>query len=253
SHTLPIRTVFAGIFVASIWVGFQLAIAPAQAERLESNSYVIQFGNFNVTAGEKESTSYKVTDTVGQTGAGPYGQYGVSSYFIGGGFQYIYQIDEFSFSISKLLIDLGELSPGAHNSDNLTMTINTRGAGGYVIYAYEAAPLSLETDAGITIPDTICDSGTCDETAAGLWTNTAVGGFGFNVAGSDAESDFLTTDHFRQFADRAGAETMQPIASSVDIARDQVATVTYKAGVAAGSQAAGIYQTSTSFVAVPGY
>ncbi|PIY80844.1 MAG: hypothetical protein COY80_00810 [Candidatus Pacebacteria bacterium CG_4_10_14_0_8_um_filter_42_14] len=245
--------IFAGIFVAALWISYQVSISPAQAERLESNSYVIQFGNFNVTAGEKESSSYKVTDTVGQTGAGPYGQYGVSSYFIGGGFQYIYQIDDFSFSISKLLINLGELSPGAHNSDNLTMTITTRGAGGYVIYAYESAPLSLESDAGIAIPDTICDSGSCSESAAGLWQDVNVGGFGFNVNGPDAESDFLTTDHFRQFADRAGAETMQPIASSVDIVKDQIATVTYKAGVAAGSQAAGNYQTSTSFVAVPGY
>jgi len=243
----------AGFFIAAIWTNYQLSIFPVQAERLESNSYVIQFGNFNVTAGEKESSSYKVTDTVGQTGAGPYGQYGVSSYFVGGGFQYIYQIDEFSFSISKLLIDLGELSTGVHNTDNLTMTITTRGAGGYVIYAYESSPLANEEDTAVTIPDTICDSGSCDQTSAGIWTDANVGGFGFNVTGTDASSDFLTTDHFRQFADRSAAETMQPIASSVDIVKDRVATVTYKAGLSVGYQAAGTYYTSTSFVAVPGY
>lgn len=229
-----------------------MALAPALAERLESDSYVIQFGNFNVTAGEKESASYKVTDTVGQTGAGPYGAYGASSYFVGGGFQYIYQIDQFSFAISKLSIDLDELTTGAHNTDSLTLTITTGGAGGYAVYTYETKPLTHE-DGTHTIADTTCDSGSCDETAAGIWTNVTIGGFGFNASGNDVESDFLTTDHFRQFADAASAETMQSIMSSNDVVQNETATITYKAGLSDASQAAGRYDTATVFVAVPGY
>jgi len=235
------------------WTSYHLALSPVLAERLESDSYVIQFGNFNVTAGEKESASYKVTDTVGQTGAGPYGQYGVSSYFVGGGFQYIYQIDQFAFSISKLAIDLGELTAGAHNTDALTLSITTGGAGGYAIYTYETKPLTHENGSN-TIADTTCDSGTCSESSAGLWTNTSIGGFGFNATGSsDVSSDFLTTDHFRQFADSSAAESMQAIMSSNDIVENETATITYKAGLNSASQAAGRYDTATVFVAVPGY
>ncbi|NCN83175.1 MAG: hypothetical protein GW947_04390 [Candidatus Pacebacteria bacterium] len=241
-----------GIAWATAWGSYQLALAPVLAERLESDSYVIQFGNFNVTAGEKSSASYKVTDTVGQTGAGPYGEYGVSSYFIGGGFQYIYQIDQFSFSISKLTIDLGELTTGAHNTDDLTLSITTRGAGGYAVYTYETKPLTHQ-DGSHTVADTICDSGSCTEAAAGLWTNVNVGGFGFNATGADAASDFLTTDHFRQFADNSTAETMQSIMSSSDIVEDETVVVTYKAGLSTASQAAGRYETATVYVAVPGY
>ena len=110
-----------------------------QADRLESNSYVIQFGNFNMTAGEKESSSYKVTDTVGQTAAGPYTS---ASYFVGSGFQYIYQIPNFRFTISDVDINLGILTSGAHNTDSHTVAITTRGAGGYTVYAYELKPLT---------------------------------------------------------------------------------------------------------------
>lgn len=223
---------------------------PALAERLESDSYVIQFGNFNMTAGEKSSASYNVTDTVGQTGAGPYGEYGVSNYFIGGGFQYIYQIDEFFFQISKIYIDLGELTPGLHSSDSHTLTISTRNAG-YTVYAYEEH--SLQHTSGLyTIADTTCDASNCDETTAGLWQTQTVPGFGFNISGDDIPLDFVNADYYRQFANNSTAETSQIVMSSPNIANNQQATVTYKAGIA-GNQAAGRYETAVVYIAVPSY
>ena len=246
------RVALSGVVGIVLWSGYQVLLSPVAAERLESNSYVIQFGNFNVTAGEKESASYKVTDTVGQTGAGPYGAYGVSSYFIGGGFQYIYQIDQFSFSISKLAINLGELNTNVHNSDSLTLSISTGGAGGYSVYTYETRPLTHQ-DGTHAVADTICNSGSCSETTAGLWTNQSIGGFGFNANGSDVASDFVTTDHFRQFANRAAAESMQVIMNSSNVVENSTATITYKAGLSSASQAAGRYETATVFVAVPGF
>lgn len=224
---------------------------PVFAENLESSSYRIQFGNFNVTSGEKSSASYNVTDTVGQTGSGPYGQYGVSGYFVGSGFQYIYQIDNFRFAISKIGIDLGTLSPGIHNTDSHTLTITTRGAGGYRVYAYEAHPL-LHSNGVASIPDTTCDAGTCSYTTAQLWTNLTKTGFGFNMTGSDIPADFTNANYFRQFADASAAEPMQTVMSSPDVAINKSATVTYKAG-ASGSQAEGNYSTYIVFVAVPGF
>lgn len=240
-----VATFFLSIFLS-------LKVLPALAERLESSSYIIQFGNFNITAGEKSNANYKVTDTVGQTGAGPYGEYGVSNYFVGGGFQYIYQIQEFSFSISKLLINLGELTAGSHNTDSHTLTITTRGSDGYKVYAYEQNELKHTVTPGVYIPNTTCDAGTCTHIAAGIWSNPLVDGFGFNMSGDDIPADFVTGSHFRSFADRANAEEMQVVMESPDIVRNAQSTVTYKAGLS-GSQAAGTYTTAVVYVAVPGY
>ena len=239
-----------GLIGCALLFGF-IATTLVQAERMESNSYVIQFGNFNMSAGKQSSTQYGLTSSLGQIAAGPYGQYGSSSYFVGGGFQYIYQIGSFSFALSKTSINLGTLTYGSLNTDSHTLTINTRGAG-YTIYAYEKHPLKLES-ATTTIPDTTCDDGSCSETQASSWTNPNIGGFGFNVSGSHAASDFVNTNYYRQFADQAKSEPMQVIMSSSNLAVDDSATITYKAGLTSGSQAAGNYSTYVSYVAVPTY
>ena len=96
------------ILALSCYFGLFTIIPLVQAERLESDSYIIQFGNFNVTSGTKTSGNFSLTDTVGQTADGPLSN---GNYFVGSGFQYLYQIGEFSFSISDLSID------------NLTVTI----------------------------------------------------------------------------------------------------------------------------------
>jgi hypothetical protein len=221
------------------------------AERLESNSYVITFGNFNVTSGEKSSASYNVTDTVGQTGAGPYGEYGSSTYFVGSGFQYIYQIDDFSFQISKTLINLGEIEVDTHATDSHTLTITTRGAGGYSVYAYEEHPLR-QAQGSEEIADTTCNAGSCTHTSAAVWTDQSIAGFGYNMSGNDIPSNFLDNTYFKSFADNESADPMQIVMSSNNIANERQSTVTYKAGVG-GVQASGNYETSVVYVAVPGY
>ncbi|MDQ3008346.1 MAG: hypothetical protein M3Q81_02000 [bacterium] len=238
-----------GVFTAAALL--HSAHQTALAERLESDSYVIQFGNFNVTSGQKSSASYTVTDTVGQTGAGPFGQYGSSSYFVGAGFQYIYQIDTFSFRLSRTAVDLGVVTPDSHNSGSHTMSITTRGAGGYAVSAYEIHPLRT-VGGGNVIADTTCDAGTCDETSAAIWSNQSIPGFGFNMTGNDIPTDFTSSNYFRQFADASLVEPMQIVMSSSSINTERTATVTYKVG-APGSQAAGAYQTGVVYVAVPGY
>lgn len=238
------------ICIGLVWLALRLA-PPALAESLSSDSFLITFGNFNITSGEKTGGGYVLTDTVGQIGAGPYGEYGVSSYFLGGGFQYIYQIQNFSFSISKLNIDLGILSSSAFNTDFHTLSITARGAGGYAVYAYEGHPLLHDDDVS-TIADTTCNSGSCNQVTAGIWTTPGIGGFGFNASGDDVPVDFVTTDYYRQFANNSTAEAMQAVMSSSNIARVAQATITYKAGLS-GSEAAGDYQTYVVYVAVPGY
>lgn len=235
------------LWVVPTW----LQPALVQADRLESDSYVIQFGNFNIGSGEAQGGNYGLTYTIGQTAPGPFGEYGVSNYFVGSGFQYIYQINTFGFTIDQVSLDLGELIIGQHSSASNQLTITTRGAGGYTIYAYEERPLTHSNNVD-TIPDTTCDGGGCDETTAAVWTNPAIPGFGFNVEADDAVADFIDTTYFRQFADDSSGETMQPIMSDTNIANSETGTVTYKAGID-GSVAAGNYQTAIAYIAVPGY
>lgn len=228
---------------------FLLANQSVLSDRLESESFVVTFGNFNVTSGEKSSSTYDLTDTVGQVANGPYGQYGLSGYFVGGGFQYIYQIDTFSFRITDVTVELGELAPNTHAIAAHDLIINTKGAGGYYIYAYEKNPLR-HVSGSPDIPDTSCNAGTCSISSAAIWNNTAVPGFGYNMSGNDVPPDFIDTNYFRPFG--IGFSQMQIVMSSSNIANNRTATVTYKAG-ASGSQAAGDYTTTVSYVAVPGY
>jgi hypothetical protein len=237
----------------------QQQLATRLAERLESESYIIQFGNFNSGSGRREGTNYNLSYTLGQTAAGPYGDYGSSNYFIGAGFQYIYQIGEFSFTISDIDIELGTLTPNTHHTATNQLTINAKGAGGYQVYAYEQYPLTHH-NGSTQIPDTSCDSGTCDQTEAKPWTINSVPGFGFNMQGENVSTDFTSDDPdcstdnecFRQFADESSGETMQEIMGTDFIVTDDTGTVTYKLGVS-GEQQAGTYQTGIVFIAVPGY
>ncbi len=239
-------TIFgAGVFLSTLYAHSVLA------ELMESSSYQIQFGNFNMTSGEKSSASYTVTDTVGQMGAGPYGQYGSSGYFLGGGFQYIYQVSVFDFRLSKTTIDLGMLDIGVHSTDSHTLTISTSTNHGYTVYAYEDHPLKLKGGSA-TIPDTTCDAGTCLITAASIWTNQAISGFGYNMTGDDIPVDFASSSYFRPFADRSLSEPMQAVMSSPIRVTNRVATITYKAGIDA-TNTAGNYSTGVAFVAVPNY
>jgi hypothetical protein len=247
------------LFLFILILSQQWVPSKALAERMESDSFVIQFGNFNMGSGKREGTNYNVSYSLGQTAAGPYGDYGSTNYFVGAGFQYIYQIGYFEFSISDLNITFEELIPGFHQTDSNTLTISTRGAGGYTVYGYEQYPLT-QLDGTTQIPDTTCDSGSCDETEAKPWTTQSVPGFGFNAQGDTVSSDFTASDPdcandtecFRQFADESSGESMQSIMSSASIAREDEATITYKLGID-GTQEAGTYQTGIIYVAVPGY
>lgn len=231
--------------------GFLTVYAQVSAENMESNSYKIQFGNFNMASGKRTGSSFTLTDTMGGLAVGPYGQYGSTSYFIGSGFQYVYQIDYFHFSVSKLNIEFGELFAGAFKTDSHTISITTTGAGGYGVYAFENHPLKHSAGSA-TIPDTTCDLNDCDQTIAASWTDPSKDGFGFNVSGDQAAADFINGNYFRQFANNEASESMQEIMGSTSVALNDSATVTYKAAMA-GAQAAGNYQTSIVFVAVPGY
>ncbi len=214
---------------------------------MESDSYKIQWGNINIGGGRKESSSYTITDTIGQIAPGEYTSTG---YKVRSGFQYIYTLVPFSFTISDLQIDLGSLTPGTTATATNQLTVSAGGAGGYQVLAFEDHP--LRSEGGVDIPDTTCDTDTCDETDADPWTQNDVYGFGFNINGDDTPSDFVDTTYYRQFADDESGETHQSVMVGTSATESSQATVTYKANVSA-FQATGNYETAVVYIAVPSY
>lgn len=221
----------------------------AFAQIFDSASYHIDFGNFNMTSGSKRSPNYRLTDTVGQNAPG---QYDKNGYTIKAGFQYIYQQNTpFSFEISNLDLEFGSLTPNVGSTVTNTLTINSPLSFGYEILAIADHPLTTIGDNSV-IPDTKCDTNVCSDSISGPWTESSTYGFGFNASGVGASSYFTDSTEFRRFANASLNETPKTIVSETTKAIDHSALITYKINISP-NQAAGTYQNSINFIAVPKY
>ena len=227
-------------------IGFLLLVIPpvAVAETMQSSSFRIRLGNFNMTGGSKGSSSYSLTDTVGQTAAGLFSS---SGYAVLAGFQYIYTLYPFSFSISDLSIDFGSLTPNSFSSGSNTLTVSAPGQG-YTVTTYEINRLNSGSN---YIADTQCDV-SCNESTAGVWTSTSALGFGYNMNGNDVPATFIGSTYFRPFPDFSQSESPAAVMTSSAAGRNRTATVTYRVNIG-GSQAAGNYVTQIVFIATPVY
>ncbi len=218
------------------------------AENFYSSSFRIDFGNLNMTGGAKTSTSFNLTDTVGQNAPG---QYDGNSLILKSGFQYIYDsFYPFKFSISNLDIPFGTLVANVGITAQNTLTISAPYGGGYIIYAMENHPLWNEYQE--PIPDTPCDTGTCNENTSGPWMNSDTYGFGFNAHGVGTTGIFNNTTQYRQFANINNGEDPVVIASENNQVQDRQTTITYKVNIS-NLQASGNYQNAIIYIAVPKY
>ena len=241
----------------SLIVAFLLAFPKTTISQssIKSTNYEIQFPNFNAGAGVPKSTNYWTNSTIGQTAPGFFSS---TNYRVRAGFQYINSIIPFSFSISNISINFGEVLPQDPQTRTATITVKAGGAGGYAVKAQEIHPLKL-VSGNATIPNTTCDSGTCTRTQAGLWTQNTTQGFGFNMSGDDVPSDFANSNYFRPFADLSASEDPAIIMSKNQVTWnypnntwpwESQATITYKVNIL-GGQEAGTYTTVIRFSAIP--
>lgn len=218
---------------------------------MNNSNYILRMGNFNQSAGKGTNSQFTVTNTTGQTGPGLYTG---TNYKVRSGFQYIYSIIPFSFTITGNFIDFGTLTASNPVTRTSTLKVNNQSAGGYVVTAYENHQLLLP-GSGQVIPDTTCDNGTCTETTASPWTSSLVYGFGYRCDIVDATnycvSAFSTSTNYKQFADNSKSETGQTIMSGQS-SRNQRAQVTYKVNIS-GSQPAGLYTNVITYIATPTY
>lgn len=223
-----------------------LLSGPVKAETMNSNSYTVRTGNFNITSGLKSSGSYTLTDTVGSTVAEYFHSTG---YHVKAGFQYLYTLYDFSFSLSSLAVSLA-LVPNTFSNASHTLTVTAPGQG-YAVSTYATSRLKLQGSATY-LPDTLCDAGPCTESDADIWTNPSNNGFGYNVAGADASTDFVTTDYFRPFPDLSLGDSPAVLLSTVEAGKNRTATLTYRLS-SPGDQAAGTYNTDIIYIATPTY
>lgn len=227
------------------------------AQHFESSSYVIDWGNFNMTAGNKSSTNYKLSDTVGQIAPGLYSNSGLK---VKSGFQYIYDsLTNFTFTIDNLNLAYGSLVPGIGSTVSNNITITTPSGAGYQIMAAENHPLQLNSL--IKIPDTACDGNACSISSSALWTDAATYGFGFNAIGINnsgvatnigTSAYFPNNNYYRPFANLAATDSPQTIMSESSAVKAHSARITYKVNISA-SQSAGDYENGVTFIAVPTY
>lgn len=218
------------------------------AQHFTSDSYIIDWGNFNLTSGRKTSVNYRLTDTVGQNAPG-FSE--GDSLRIKAGFQYIYDtFTELSFTIDKLNIDFGTLVPGIGVTDTNLLTVTTPSGHGYQIMAQQNHPLWINSSN--FIPNTTCDTDDCTPTFSTPWTGSTKYGFGYNVVGLGATAYFTDSTYFRPFANFSQNQESVVIASESSPVKDRQATVTYRVLVSP-LQSAGNYENYITYTLVPRY
>lgn len=226
------------------------------AQSFDSNSYHIEFGNFNMTSGKKTSNSYVLTDTVGQNAPGRYDNTGFT---VKSGFQYIYDtMEKFSFSISDLDLFFGSLTPNVGSTQTNIITVTTPSGHGYEIMAIANHPLLANN---YTIPDTSCDNNDCTTSTSTPWTLSTTYGFGFNALGINSSqtvtnigtSNFFTdSTYYRPFASQS-QNNLPEIFMSEDLpVKNRQTRITYKVNISP-NQTAGNYQNLINLIAIPKY
>lgn len=216
---------------------------------MSNSSYVIRFPNLNSFAGKPTNASYKLGITGGQIAPGLYSG---SNYKVRAGFQYIKSIIPFSFAISSIFVDFGPITPGTPITRTNFLTVSNGSAYGYTVLARENHQLMVNAS-GEVIPDTTCDSGTCNEQTSAAWSSLTTYGFGYrcdNIAGADCQSDFSNAANYKQFASSASGELAQPVMRGLNAGRNIQTQITYKVNISA-TQPAGYYENAITFIAVP--
>ncbi len=226
-----------------------VSLEQVEAFTMSNANWVIDFGNLNMTSGKPTGPNYKVSNTVGEIASGLYTG---TNFTVRAGFQYVYSIIPFRFTITGLEINFGSLTPTNPVTRTNTLTIYNGTANGYSVKAYEDHSL-LKVGTGSLIPDTTCDSGTCNEVTSSAWANTLTYGFGYrcdNVTGTDCANGFSTSTFYKQFANNTYNESPVAVMTGTNVGRNKKVQITYKVNIS-GTQPAGDYFNQIIYLAVP--
>lgn len=149
--------------------------------------------------------------------------------------------------LSDRLIDFGQLSPSNPINRALSIKFNNASLPTSGVFAWEDHP--LEQPNGSVIPDTTCDNGSCSESIAAPWTSELTYGFGYRCELSDGTS-CLSQDTepttYKQFSNYSASEPFALITQAKE------SKIVFQVNTA-GAQQDGVYTTSITLVANPGF
>jgi hypothetical protein len=225
-----------------------LYAASSNAQTMINDDYIIQMGNLNMSAGKPSNSSYKLLNTVGQTGPGLYSG---TNYKVRAGFEYILSIIPFRFKIDNIFIDFGSVSPTIPVLRTNKLTVSNGSAFGYQVTVLQNHNLRADAS-GDEIPATACDGPSCTITTAAPWTSALTYGFGYrcdNITGTDCDNQFLTsTDYYRPFTSPPSNPII--VMSNPNVGKNKVSQITYKLNIS-GSQESGTYRNVLNYIAMP--
>jgi hypothetical protein len=213
---------------------------------MSNEQYIIQMGNFNMASGRPTGSNYALLYTAGQTGPGLYSG---PNYKVKSGFEYIFPIIPFSFSISNTYIDFGSLTATNPVTRTNILTVSNGSAHGYQVTASENHALLIPAY-GAFIPDTACDGGLCDPSTPAAWTSTLAYGFGYrcdNVSQADCATGFSDATYYKPFA---ASPSAQIVMQGANVGKNKQCQITYKVNIS-GSQQAGTYTNTIMYIATP--
>lgn len=159
--------------------------------------------------------------------------------------------ESFSFILSNESITFGILS--ATNPVIRTTTIQMTSPIGYQIFAQ--ADHQLQNKSKNIIPDTTCDDGQCTGTKSSLWTNTLTYGFGYrcdDITSSACYGEFEQKDTYKQIPNQMNKQIPQPILYEMTATNKSENKLSYKINIS-GTQPKGYYNSTITYIAVPGY
>lgn len=238
------------IFSLSFLLGQKVITIPQVLSFSMSNdNFKIDFGNLNMGAGKPSGGGKSVSFTTGQIAPGLYSG---TNFKVRAGFQYVYSIIPFRFTISSSNIDFGSVEPTNPVTRTNSLTISNGSANGYTVTAFENHQL-LIPDSGAQIPDTTCDNGSCSESTAAGWSNTLTYGFGYrcdNITGTDCATGFSNSSYYKQFANESFNEDPQSVMAGTNVGRTKEVQITYKVNVS-GTQQGGAYSNVITYIATP--
>lgn len=238
---------FLGFALTIIFTVFMTA-SGIQAFEARSTNYKMQMGNFNYTAGEKESASYWFHDTGGELAPG---QSDSGSYTILAGFEYIASIIPFTFEISNNNINFGTLVPETPATASTTLTITSGAAYGYRVTAQANNPMQNQGYAGVFIPDVEGDNSDITHLQEGAWNNNTTYGFGYTLSNLTSTHAVFTSG-YRAFADQSNSEEPVNVMFSPGVIDQSAVEVTYKINVSP-IQEAGVYENIVTYIATGTY
>ncbi len=218
------------------------------------NSYVFattySVSNNTIDTGgsnNQSSTSYNLGSSIGQINQGVSSS---ANYTIKTGYQYYdygFSAPYITMTIPVTTESFGQLSPTTFYTVSYNVNVTTNADYGYGLYISENNDMQNSSDPSITIPG--FDSGAI--TSAVSWTSPSTTGLGYNVSGTDADSDFSSSSMFRELSSSQSVHIAGTTGPTETTGGDQL-TMTFKVSIPQ-TQGAGDYQNNCIYTAIANY